>query len=485
MGQKKIILLLKSIHKSEIRQLKTFFRTPYFNSNPTITELFDYLIKFHPDYPESKIDNQIIHQRFFKKETYKARKINDLLSDIGLLVEEFMRLQLIKQNEQLKSQVQRAMLKQRQLNELYTKHLRKNAALVQSKAAKNEYDYESLIDLKRALIETPKFNYLSSEYADILNSTTTELDEYFILTNLKNQIAQKALLEVSKTDVVFDKSFISNDDIANSIYSNNPLIDLYRLMLQTYEQVNSVAAFQQLKEAFYKYLDIIDAPNSKLVYAVLQNIANNPKASTAKLEIDAVELYKVADQKDWLAINGTISPTRYINICITAYKVKAYEWADFFVAKYKPLLPQQDMDDTILLGELYKLESQREWLAVIDLLVGKRMRLLENNLRSRTILIRSYYSYAVDFDSDFLEKTVLACEAFERFIKRKEILSQNKVDSYLNFTSIIKKMVRLQEAISINNQDITELKKAISTYKEIVALSWIVEKTNELSNQVR
>jgi len=46
-------------------------------------------------------------------------------------------------------------------------------------------------------------------------------------------------------------------------------------------------------------------------------------------------------------------------------------------------------------------------------------------------------------------------------------------------------MVRLQEAISINNQDITELKKAISTYKEIVALSWIVEKTNELSNQVR
>jgi len=99
-------------------------------------------------------------------------------------------------------------------------------------------------------------------------------------------------------------------------------------MLQTYEQVNSVAAFQQLKEAFYKYLDIIDAPNSKLVYAVLQNIANNPKASTAKLEIDAVELYKVADQKDWLAINGTISPTRYINICITAYKVKAYEWAN-------------------------------------------------------------------------------------------------------------------------------------------------------------
>ncbi len=58
MNNSSLILLVKSMDKSQLKELNSFVRSPYFNTNKALTSLFEYIRKQHPEYAAEKLEKK-------------------------------------------------------------------------------------------------------------------------------------------------------------------------------------------------------------------------------------------------------------------------------------------------------------------------------------------------------------------------------------------------------------------------------------------
>ena len=89
MEKSRLISVFNTLSKQELRELRKFVRSPYFNQQEMLVRFFDYLVA-------SKLETQVIpskekvFQKLFPNQEFNDVKIRLLMSDLHKLIENFL-----------------------------------------------------------------------------------------------------------------------------------------------------------------------------------------------------------------------------------------------------------------------------------------------------------------------------------------------------------------------------------------------------------
>src|SRR5581483_11614366 len=85
-----IIELLKTFSAKEMKRFGELVQSPFFNKNKNVIALFDYLEKFHPNFPEKKIVKEKIYTKICKGEKYNDGRMRFFMAELKRLAEEYL-----------------------------------------------------------------------------------------------------------------------------------------------------------------------------------------------------------------------------------------------------------------------------------------------------------------------------------------------------------------------------------------------------------
>ena len=93
----RLITILRTFDRDELKRFDKFVQSPYFNTNPNVYALYKYLKKFAPDFSSDIYKVPILNKVYSKKYSKQAvlstndnKLLNDLVYKLARLTEEFL-----------------------------------------------------------------------------------------------------------------------------------------------------------------------------------------------------------------------------------------------------------------------------------------------------------------------------------------------------------------------------------------------------------
>src|SRR5690606_35881993 len=90
MKESKLIRLLRKLDKNEIKRLRDFVNSPYYNKNSKYCMVFEELVKYHPDFDEKEFSEEIVYTNSFGQKEYDYFTMKNILSDLNDLALKFL-----------------------------------------------------------------------------------------------------------------------------------------------------------------------------------------------------------------------------------------------------------------------------------------------------------------------------------------------------------------------------------------------------------
>src|SRR5258706_11284338 len=96
---KRLIEILKTFDKDELKKFGRFIRSDYYNTNERITVLFKELSKFYPRFDDEKLSREYLFKIIYKKRNFEDKTFRYLLTELMGLAEKFVALTFIEQDK--------------------------------------------------------------------------------------------------------------------------------------------------------------------------------------------------------------------------------------------------------------------------------------------------------------------------------------------------------------------------------------------------
>ncbi len=85
----RLIQQLKSLTFKENSHLERYLRSPFFNNNQNILNLYEYLNNFHPEFRDESLTKKAMFNHAFPGETYEVKKLSTLMWLFCVAIEDF------------------------------------------------------------------------------------------------------------------------------------------------------------------------------------------------------------------------------------------------------------------------------------------------------------------------------------------------------------------------------------------------------------
>src|SRR5260221_7329207 len=122
----KLIDVLKTLNKKELRRLGEMTASPFYNKSDKIRLLFEVISKYYPDFNNRNITLEKLSEKVFPREPYDYHKINNIISDLYAITEKFFVVLSLEENQKTEKLFLLSQLRSRRLDKLY---LQKHNAL--------------------------------------------------------------------------------------------------------------------------------------------------------------------------------------------------------------------------------------------------------------------------------------------------------------------------------------------------------------------
>ncbi len=336
MYSSKLFFLLSSLKQQprEILDFEKFVKSPYFNPKKEVISLLRYFKKYwnaSEKLQQEKLTKQAAFKSVFPKETgFTAWKINECVSDLSLLLEEFITIQELKKNKAKKDILLTEGLKSRGIDKYF---FRKVATL--DKEFKHQLEESSVHDAdfyrQQMLIQESLYYHPNYEVRNPINnrqfvSIDKNLDNYYVIKKL--QFACEVLTRHKAYGLVYSPDIL--EEIIPHITKNStPLIDTYLKIIYLFksEDVDAIPAIKQQVFSLIKNNSLKD--NLNILIQFINSIPPNP--TRIKLYF---EIYVLALEQNLLIQNSYINSGHFMNMIQLGCALRKYTWITDFKNKY-------------------------------------------------------------------------------------------------------------------------------------------------------
>lgn len=428
MDNSKLISLLQTFSKKELREFSDFVASPFFNKNEELIRFYTYLRKYAPHFPLKKIARRTVYAALYPDKAYDDKQLNYLMSFLLKLSEEYISYGRFKEKGEasnlLGSYVDRGLDKHYQ----YTLKAELKKLEGMPYRDRDFYYQQYLI----ADIDNEFFlKHNIRKYDERIQKAADNLDLYYLSTKLKYSC------EMIDRDNWFKDSYTLQllDEITDYLekypHEKVPSISIYQELYFMLTRTDSDVHFKRFRELFDKYQDKFKKQEVKKMYRYGINYAIR-RLNERKLTQEAIfELYDYGIKSELLFEKGYLTPFTYKNFIKLGLALKRYSWTEEFILNYNKKLAPEFRQNAMYynLAELYY--YKKDFDKAQDCLNQVEYTEVHYALGSKKLFLKIFYELEED------EVLYSSITAFKIYLKRNKSISESIREAYLKFVGIL------------------------------------------------
>ena len=476
MENSKLIKRLRILSEQEMKDFILFADSPYFNSNAALTRLLRYLQKYYPDLKGTKISKELVYKKVFpEKGVFKEKRLNDLMSHLFKLSEDFLAFDRFKQSPVSRTRQEFLSYREKGMNRDFSKTAIKLKKTIEAAPESEEYHFELFLLNKELFIEQGEDKVKS------LNAVFHHLDQYFIQEKLLFAAFAKNRERALKEEYAIH--FL--DSIPEKELKEKELPILFSNLRRVLASEN----IDKIKSLIDEFKIQKEKLSQRLSYCILILILNILMRKHKEIEAEMTplifDLYKFAVAKQIIPFNNEINESTFINICTFSEKMKEKVWlGNFIISCQDKIIPKRNRRNTINIARasvLFEQTRNSSDLTEIAEVVIEMNTLFFTDLRYtymvRVKLIQLHFSeFSIKKDYESFDYLVNLCKNFESQLYRDNKTSEPRIIALLNFSKLIKKLTTY--IFDSKPEKIIELKSQIVA-DSLFAKHWLLQKAGE------
>lgn len=467
-----IIDIFKTLSAAELKQLADFVRSPIYNKNQKVVELFEFIRASYPKFEESKLTKKAaILQLKISGKVY-LRKIIQLLHNV--LKQFLIYLESQKYSSHQEHLLFQA-LSERKLYEQFEKSYHEHKQ-VTSQAVDTDYFYY------KYLIANDLYEFTVTKNNRTPTTNFDEVIEAFDIYLVVNKL--RLFCIALNRENIFGKKFNKHlmDEISLFIQKNNfqqyPTIDVYNTLRLMMTEADGTPFYKKLKKLLAAKSTLLPLSEQQFIYTLALNFCSTElrKGQNQYLE-EVFSLYKLMLDKDLLTDEGYISPHYFKNLNTLSLKLNKFAWAKGFVNEYKAKLPPKYRENMVnyCLGvnDFY----QKKYKDAIFKLSQTENIDFFYHINTLMLLIKAAYEIG---DMDFLKAKL---EALRIYIRRNNTIAEQERMTYRNFINSTKRLLTLRNSFTFaqkldakKEKQIERVTQKIKETDPLIDKTWLLEK---------
>ena len=454
--------LLRSFNKKEVKELKKFVASPFFNQREDVVKLYDELMdcihlkKITP----TKED---VFRYVYPKDAFDSAQIHLISSLLYKVIEQYMTYCELHENE-INAKIQlAAAYRKRKLEDHFERTLEETQTLHQKTKFKNAEFYDLSYQIMFEEFHFQSDNQRMEAYK--LQEISDNMDTAFIAKKLR----QSCDLLSHQTIMKKQYDFGLQDKIMEYLEAQESIkIPAVSAYYYCYKMLKG-----QKEEDFIRFKAIIvenasifpDSEIKDLYLAAINFCIKRMNDENLEYVKNAFSLYQQMLEKGVLIENNVISRFAYRNIVSTGVVLKEFDWVEKFIKNYTQNL-EINYKETMYSLSLGRLNYERGNLKeAMSLLQKADYTDLLLNLSAKTILMKIYYELD---EYDLLSSHLTAMKTF---IKRhKNVLGYHST----NYSNIAHYTQKLNDVNKMDKNAVEKLVQDINAETVLTERKWIL-----------
>ena len=470
--------ILQHLKPDELKRLRQFLASPYFNSGAHVDEtqrLFERIVAFHADENHPMLTKEVVFQEFYPDKIFQDNAktaLDALASNLFQLVRQFLaQVQFERDHKELHTQLTLARFYSKfALEERFWQSLKASRELLEEQQNRDAQHY---FDAYRIEDEELSFRnlYNAQDGESNMGAVHQNLDRYYSILKLKftslasyqnhqfktesaaNPPLIQGILDLSEPGMALDipanqilrliLAIFQYPDQEELRHSLDALIDQYEPLLSE-ERIQEVRAYQR-------------------VFWVREYHRKGDDPSRRK----TFELYRTHLERGYFYMEGRISISIFRNLIISALKLREFDWAKTFLDTHQP----EQISGTRYPEEAHRLNFAEYYFHLKkydEAQANLVYRLFEHpvfSLAADLLLVKIYH----ETDDELLETRTKALDQKVRRAKISPLLR----NQYLNFLSKLNKISKLRWQSDARKKE--KLMDELKTTPEIISREWLIE----------
>lgn len=470
MHNNKIIAILKTLRKEEIKQLLLFL--PLVSSNNKLFLFAQTILVHYPAFENRALEKEQLFKKIFPGKKYEDVQIRLLTSALNKALQQFFVFIHCQENNGLFSSVLFSEFEKRNLHkqlEFQKEEILKNELVIEENNIKT-FLYEYLNQ------ETHR-NYLyknqNRTVEPNLQVLSNSLDLHYIINKLKiycealnYQTLSKAQYQIEFIDTILP--YIENSNLVK-----NTLVQLYLGILQLFRQTSNLEqVYISIKKLFFEKYDRLNSSEADNIYGLIKNycIRQSNKGNTFFVA-ELLELYKFEISQFQRKKEKDFSALTYKNAITIALRLNQFSWVKEFIPEFARFIAPTLRENAFhfnMAQYYFAIKEYKKINAHLQKIDGTDLFLI---FSSKALQIRTFYELGEIMPLESL------LQSFRLFVTSKKKIGYH-ASNYLNFIKFVSKLNQFK----YKDDEIKKLKKleqAIENEKGIVEKPWLLAKVKE------
>ena len=485
MSNFKLFDILSIFSAAQISQFDKFIRSPYFNHNQILIDLFEYLSQFHPKYNSKLLSPEKLWVHLFPHRSFDDSELRRLRSSLLKKVEKFIAISKLEDQK---------ILMQKEVLDFYTNNFLKKHAkatldttqkLIEGFPHRNyEYYYNQYIINYEATSYLSLEDYRSKKFRNLMNdyftATSYNLDISFLLRKLE------LACSIASHRHVFGINDFNNsifDDVISFVdYKKDllqiPSIAIYYYALLMFININKEIFYRNFRQVFDKSIEKISISEAVMLYNLAKNYCIlKSNAGTSEYYKELLDLYNMGIESGLLYLTGYIKSGDFKNIVTLGTRLGKFEWVEQFIQSNQKKLEDGIDADVFRYCKAYLYFCKNDYDKAKIILRESTFKDIFFKVDVRKLLLKiAYEEEEVSVRDDLIN-------ALRRFINSKKgLISEHHIEANRNFLNILSDFCKIEEKIKIKAKSplivINSILKKINTAKMLSEKTWLLEQIN-------
>ncbi|MEZ4933158.1 MAG: hypothetical protein R2788_13685 [Saprospiraceae bacterium] len=460
MNNSRLIELISTFDKKEIREIGQFLASPFFNHREDVRQLFALLAK-----QEKTPSKEEAADILFPDQPFDPQQVRFVMSWLQKQLEDYLVVKSAFAGAvQTKAMLARC-FRERGLERHFTIAARAVEEMLESQPLRNADHYFLSGQLARDTnLAAAKKQRTGDQH---LQQLTDQHDAYYLIEKLRHACLIRSHQAVNKMGYDLGLLHLLLPHIAFSFWEKWPAAEVYYRCFQMLDEPDGRPSFELLKTLLEQHRHIFPDTELRDIYLFAINFSiRQLNGGDVAFAAEAFGLYRVALGKGLLTLDGHLSRFAYRNIVAIGLQMKEFDWVENFLMEQKDNLEAQHREATFSFN-FAKLEYERKnFDAAILLLQKADYKDVLLNLAAKTLLLKIFY------EQDELRLLDSHLAAMRRFVKRKKIIGYHQ-ENYLNIITLTQKLVEVNR---FDKKEMVALRQTIEEKEVLTEREWLLEK---------
>lgn len=472
----KLINVLRTFSKTEMKEFEKFAASPYFNKGRNYLPFLHQLVKFYPKFDNEKLTPEFVYSMLNPGKKFNKQIIWNLTSTMMNMAEEYLAISSTRKNKFYRLKAIADEYSDRRLNGYYLKTLSEMSRITDHGGIDKNY-FRRKADAENEMV---KFHQMEDKQ-HLLCQNVLEEGKWRILDFLQD--FERTICDLSSNTFMYNASYDINIpaefakclDLKKLInyareknYEYLWLLEIFYSSIMTVTERSNTEHYFRLKKLYEENRHHFTDYEKNKVLTTLSNYCSlriNDGDDSFRREL--FEIGKIELKENLAFPEKSSSKITFIQILRNAVSFNEIKWAKDFVEENIHKLKASHQRSMYSLAYAFIHFRLKDHEKVLENLKKVRFIDVRDKLNVKSLLLRTY------FEMRDINSLMYQIDSTRHFLSSNPSISEESRRNFLQFTLFVNRL--LTELDKNSKHDLDLFRKEVESEKTLINKNWFYE----------